>query len=194
MSRRNRDSIENLSGLRELDRLVIQVMRALQPGPPQDAGNVRDDNVIYRERWGETAYEGEGVEADYEVDPARSKRRPTRHDSPLAEGDWEDGADVPVTEDWSEPMPEELEEAPSGTDEPMDPKASEDSVLSEAEVAFIDRTSRWLERRPHRDIILDQIWRRLLPEDVAESTTDDAPDDSQSNCDDGVAEDTNETD
>lgn len=172
MSQRDREALENLSGLRELDRLVVQVMQALQVKPTPDRPPTAEANVIYQDQWGEEAV------------PRKSGPGPDEDSSPptqeLLEGDeWEDGAEVPVTEDWSAMTEAEEEKADEfrrleAESEPVSQEEGSTSVLGDAELAFIERTTRWLERRPHRDIILDQIWRRLLPVEVAHSEPADA--------------------
>lgn len=177
MSRRNRESIENLSGLQELDRLVVEVIRALQSRSMQGSQLTQDNNVIYREQWGEAEFADEQDVTDFDPDEGHVRQRRKGPKSPLDDAEWQEGGEVPVTENWSGPLPEELEEREEREESEQEPGLTtepEASVLSEAELAFIDRTCRWLERRPHRDIILDQIWRNLLPKDSMESPVDEA--------------------
>ena len=140
---------EEFSGLRELDRIVSQVLEAVR-GPESAVKPVRrgpgSANVIYNEEWREA--------------PAPSADIPEIEAAP---------------EDESGVEPEEFGDYDSSSHdwEEAAEEGNDDGALTEAERAFVDQTTRWLQRRENRDIILNAIWRKLLPplaEDDPEST------------------------
>ncbi len=153
MTHKKSRSDEDFPGLRELDHIVSQVIGAIRESPRTErrkSARDHDDNVIYDDRWQRAPDESpdgedelpdfselpDGVPPEQQVD-----ERACEHDiDELPPLDWEDTAAAAVEDDRPGP-------------------------LSEAEIAFVERTVRWLERRPNRDVIMDQMWRRLLPID-----------------------------
>ncbi len=97
-------------------------------------------------------------------------------------------------DDWGESLPETPDPEPPAEDVPevdIPPDLASESgddlgddrprgPLTEAETRFVEQTVRWLERRDNKDVIVDQIWRRLLgPQDERprDHPGDDAPGD-----------------
>lgn len=135
MTSRNRQQEEEFSGLRELDRIVSQVLEAIRtPGDerPPARGRPRVGNVIYNDDWLESEAPDQEITAEPEpaVEPGVDEEAPDF--TPLFADDVQPAADY------------------------------EGGVLSEQECTFVERTARWLERRDNKDVILNAIWRRVL--------------------------------
>jgi hypothetical protein len=170
---------EEFSGLKELDRLVLQVLAAVR-----DAGTVREaespqdpEKVIYPKQWPPRRAQGE-AETD----------------------EWGEAFQT-EQEDWTpEPSADEHAARPDALDAEFEteaPPAQSEGPLTEAEGAFVERTVAWLARRSNRDIILDQVWRRLMSDDARQVGGDVTPappdrgpqDSSQRDSDDASSDD-----